>query len=467
MKKSLASEFFTAADLVICSLWLILLAHVDCSSRLMAPVILLFPALRIWAIFLMQRRSKLTMAPLVMLSLMSLIVFFDRDPGLILFVEPWIELMTSVSALFGADLVANAYYHALIFEVCEYSLTVNLVCYAWMVIVPWAMFIYHLCKKQLQPSSLGVWKAIGLCVYLFVVAFADTVLLSLTYMTAFPAAILALMLLLIPVIFYRGNIKQMFDRREIVYLFTLAMFAAGYVCGIGLEQKSAITVCVLPAAFFALMNWYVRRETTYKETLLIVGASVVFWCAQYTTDMVRLLLLLASLAMMAIPATRFATDTKKKFASAVVYVVVALIMPTFCLGYNQYSVLEAQRVRHFDKYSWAGNGLLVVRSGDVVGLRDRYGVILPLEYDRIELLTSSKPYCKVRKNHMWQIYDIERHELVCDEWFEDVVPCGESVYRLESQNGDMYMTIQWYYNRYDEEQSAVISNELPGKKEGK
>lgn len=77
------------------------------------------------------------------------------------------------------------------------------------------------------------------------------------------------------------------------------------------------------------------------------------------------------------------------------------------------------------------------------------------------------PYCKVRKNHMWQIYDIERHELVCDEWFEDVVPCGEAVYRLESQNGDKYMTIQWYYNRYDEEQSAVISNELPGKKEGK
>ena len=72
-------------------------------------------------------------------------------------------------------------------------------------------------------------------------------------------------------------------RGEVVYLLTLAMFTVGYVCGIGLELKSAITVCTLPAAFFVLMNWYIRRETTYKDILLIVGASVVFWCAQYTT----------------------------------------------------------------------------------------------------------------------------------------------------------------------------------------
>lgn len=140
-------------------------------------------------------------------------------------------------------------------------------------------------------------------------------------------------------------------------------------------------------------------------------------------------------------------------------------MPLFCLGYNPYSVLEAQREWHFDKYSWSENGLLCVRRGDVGGLRDRYGVILPIEYDRIELLTSSKPYCKVRKNRMWQIYDIERHELVSDEWFEEVIQCDEYVYRLKSQNGDKYMTIQWYYSRYDEEQSAVISDELPAKKE--
>lgn len=465
MEKSRISKFFTVADLVICSVWLLLLAHDEFNFGWMSLIILLFPALRIWATFLMQRRSKLMLAPLVMLSLMGLTIFLGRNPEYYLFISPWIKLLTSGTALFGIELVANADYQDFIIEVCEYALPVNLICLAWVVVIPWGVFVYQLCRKQLHPSGMGVWKAIGLCVYIFVVAFADEILLSETHKTTLAVAILALMLLLIPVIFYRGNIKGMFNRGEITYLLTFAMLGIGYVCGIGLEQKSAITVCVLPVAFFALMNWYVRRETTYKDILLIVGASVVFWCAQYTTNMVRILLLFISLAMMAIPVIRFAIDTKKSWASAGLYIVVALIMPVLCLGYNPYSVLEAKREWRFDEYGYSQNGLLRVSNENGDGLRDRYGVILPLEYSRIEILDPSKPYCKVRKDGMWQIYDIERHELVSDEWFVEVIRCDEYVYRLKSLNGDKYLTIQRYYNRYADEQSAVISDELPEKKE--
>lgn len=465
MEKSRISKFFIVADLVICSVWLLLLAHEEFNFGWMRLITLLFPALRIWATFLMQRRSKLMIAPLVMLSLMGLTIFLGRNPEDYLFISPWIKLLTSGAALFGIELVANADYQDFIIELYECSLPISLICYAWLFVIPCGVFVYRLCKKQLQPSSLNVWKAIGMCIYIFVVAFADDILLSETYKITLAVTILALMLMLIPVIFYRGNIKGIFNRGEIAYLLTFAMFGIGYVCGIGLELKSAITVCVLPAAFFGLMNWYVRRETTYKDILLIVGASVVFWCAQYTINLVRVLLLFTSLAMMAIPVIRFAIDTKKSWASAGLYVVVALIMPVFCLGYNPYSVLEASRAWHFDKYGYSQNGLLCVRSGNVGGLRDRYGVILPLEYDSIELLDSSKPYCKVSKNSMWQIYDIERHELVTDECFEEVVQCDEYVYRLKSQNGDKYMTIKWSYNRYDEEQTAVISDEMPVKKD--
>ena len=85
-------------------------------------------------------------------------------------------------------------------------------------------------------------------------------------------------------------------------------------------------------------------------------------------------------------------------------------------------------------------------------------------YDRIEILTPSKPYCKVRKDGKWQIYDIERQELVSEEWFEDVVPCDEYVYRLKSENGDKYLSLRWYYNP-DGEQTAKIVDEIPVKNE--
>jgi hypothetical protein len=292
----------------------------------------------------------------------------------------------------------------------------------------------------------------------------SSIVLSVSDKTTIGMAVLAFMLMLIPTIFYHNNIKEIFSRGEVAYLLTLAMFVTGYICGIGLELKSPITVCVLPAAFFTLANWYIHRETAYKDILLIVGASVVFWCAQYTTNMTRILLLLTSLTMAAIPVIRFVIDTRKNWASAGLYIVVALVLPVFCLGYNPYSVLKAGRAWHFDKYYGSPDGILCVRAGDTGGLRDRYGVILPLEYNRIELLTPSKPYCKVRKDGKWQIYDIERQELVSDEWFEDVIPCDEYVYRLKTQNGDKYLSLRWYYSP-DGEQTAMIVDEMPVKKE--
>ena len=459
MDNSRFSKITHIADLVICSVWLLLVAHEGVNGRMINPFILLFPALRIWISFLMKRQSKLMIAPIVVLALLASFMFLDRSSRDILVVAPWETLLTSIGALFGMNAVRSVEFHELLGGVCK-----NILCivgYIWLAIYPLAVYIYKRVNKQLVPSTMGIWKGIGLCAYIFGCVIISSIVLSVSYKATIGMAVLVFMLMLIPTIFYRNNIKEIFSRGEVAYLLTLAMFIVGYVCGIGLELKSAITVCTLPAAFFALMNWYARREITYIDILPIVGASVVFWCAQYTTNMTRILLLLTSLTMAAIPVIRFAIDTKKNWVSAGLYVMIALILPVFCLGYNPYSVLEAGRAWHFDKYYGSPDGILCVRAGDTGGLRDRYGVILPVDrYDRIELLTPSKPYCKVRKDGKWQIYDIERQELVSDEWFENVIPCDEYVYRLKSQNGDKYLSLRWYYNP-DGEQTARIVDELP------
>lgn len=463
MDNSRFSKITHIADLIICSVWLLLVAHEEISGWMINPFILLFPAVRIWISFLMKRQSKLMIVPIVVLALLTSCMFLDRSPRYLLFVGPWETFLTSIGALFGMNSVRSVEFHELLGEVCKNI--ISIVGYISLVIYPLAAYIYKRAKKQLVPGSMGTWKSVGLCVYIFGCTIVSSIVLSVSDKTTIGMAVLAFMLMLIPTIFYRNNIKEMFTRGEVVYLLTLAMFTVGYVCGIGLELKSAITVCTLPAAFFALMNWYIRRETTYKDILLIVGASVVFWCAQYTTNIVRISMLLLSFALMAVAVIRFAIDTKKNWASAGLYVMIALVMPVFCLGYNPYSVLEAGRAWHFDKYYGSPDGILCVRAGDTGGLRDRYGVILPIDrYNRIELLTPSKPYCKVRKDGKWQIYDIERQELVSDEWFEDIIPCDEYVYRLKSQNGDKYLSLRWYYNP-DGEQTAKIVDELPVKDE--
>ena len=463
MDNSRFSKITHIADLVICSVWLLLVAHENISGWMINPFILLFPAVRIWISFLMKRQSKQMIVPIAVLALLATFMSLDRSPRFLLFVGPWETFLTSVCALFGMNSVRSVDFHELLGEVCKNILSI--IGYIWLVTYPLAVYIYKRTKKQLAPGTMGIWKCVGLCAYIFGCTIVSSIVLSVSYKTTLGMAVLVFMLMLIPTIFYRNNIKDMFTRGEVAYLLTLAMFAVGYACGIGLELKSAITVCTLPAAFYALANWYVHRETTYKDVLLIVGASVVFWCAQYTTNMVRISLLLLSLALMAVAVIRFAIDTKKNWASAGLYVMIALVMPVFCLGYNPYSVLEASRAWHFDKYYGSPDGILCVRAGDTGGLRDRYGVILPVDmYDRIEILTPSKPYCKVRKDGKWQIYDIERQELVSEEWFEDVIPCDEYVYCLKSENGDKYLSLRWYYNP-DGEQTAKIVDEIPVKNE--
>ena len=348
MENSRFSKITHIADLVICSVWLLLVAHEDMSGWMINPFILLFPALRIWISFLMKRQSKLMIVPIVVLAILASFMVLDRSPRFLLFVGPWETLLTSICALFSIDSINRVELHELLGDVCKNILSI--VGYVWLVIYPLAVYIYKRVKKQLTPGTMGIWKCIGLCAYIFGCTIVSSIVLTVSYKTTLGIAILAFMLMLIPTIFYRNNIKDMFTRDEVAYLLTLAMFAVGYACGLGLELKSAITVCTLPVTFYALANWYIHRETTYKDILLIVGASVVFWCAQYTTNMVRISLLLLSLALMAVAVIHFAIDTKKNWASAWLYVMIALVMPVFCLGYNPYSVLEAGRAWHFDKY---------------------------------------------------------------------------------------------------------------------
>ena len=239
------------------------------------------------------------------------------------------------------------------------------------------------------------------------------------------------------------------------------MFVIAYACGKSYNVVSSITTVALPAAFLALVNWNMDRKTDCKDVLLMVSGSSVFYIAQYGVEMIRMILLLISLGLFAIALARFAYSTKKYWSSIAIYVMLALIIPVFCIGYNPYSVLEARKVSHFNDYSYSKNGLMLVTGPKGDGIRDRYGLILPAEYHGIHLLISSKPYCKVRKLDGWKIYDIEKQMLLSDEEFSDIIPYGKYSFLLKSSQGDKYLRIPHFYSRYSERGDAVITSEVP------
>lgn len=119
----------------------------------------------------------------------------------------------------------------------------------------------------------------------------------------------------------------------------------------------------------------------------------------------------------------------------------AFVIPILCIGYNPYSVLQASRERVCKDYIYSPGGLLYVEGEQGRGIRDRYEMILPAEYDRIEILVPTKPYFKVKKGNLWYIYDLIAHELVTEEGFGDVIPYGEDAFLLKKKDGYKYMAL--------------------------
>lgn len=460
MNDSRIYKFCNIVDLAICGVWMLLLVH----RWGFMTIEFLCPVLRIWTNFLIKRRSKLAAVPLSALSLLCIELFSYRG---ILFVRRiWIQFLSSARALINAKSFSWPDYYEFSDSFGDLSLPIIIFGVAWLIAIPWCIYIWRLCKKQLRSSRLGTLKTIGLCVYIPAMVFVSA------FVEIRPVGIVIILLfLLIPLLFNNGSIKGLLSRGEIAYLLALAILMLGDFSGVRMKPESVIAVCILPTAFFILMNWYMRRETSYKDVLWIFAGSIVFWSAQYTTNVTRLLHLLASLSLMAIPLFRLAIETKKQWAGAGIYVMVALILPLLSLGYNPYAVLNAKRVS-------SNEALILCETFDgKCGLRDRYGVVLPIEYDEIRILDPSMPYWKVERDNKWQIYDINLRELVSEERFDEIIPCNKNVYQLKSEDVyafdeetvemkfkaegiDKYLILpeHWYY---DKVQRAIITEEPP------
>lgn len=459
MNHSKFSRFALVADLLICSVWLMLVLHSGSSSYY--SLLWVIPVLRMWLSFLMYRRSRLALTPLLLIAIFSLAALQSHGgPIFRLYNMPLLIVAKSAMAFFGTGSFDLSEYSDMWYGSWDYRYWIAGIASVWLVVLPAVAYICGAVRKRLVSSQLSVWKRVGLNAY---------ILLTIIIMSIFvgelggfiSVSVLCFLLMLIPMIFNKGKLEGLLTRFEQAFIICLPMFGLAYYCGLSYNSVSAVMTIALPVAFLALVNWNMDRKTDYKDVLLMVSGAVVFYMAQYGINMIRVILLLISLGLFAIAIVRFAFSTRKYWTSIGLYVMVALAIPVFCIGYNPFSVLEARKYTHFDEYSYSRNGLMLVTGSEGDGIRDRYGLILPAEYYDIHLLIPSKPYCKVRKQGGWKIYDIEKQMMFSDEEFTDVVPYGDHSFLLKNPQGDKYLIIPDMYSRFSNRGDAVITEEAP------
>ena len=448
------------ADLIICSIWLMLVLHVG--SAAYNPLLWVVPVLRMWLSFLTYRRSRMALTPLLLLVVFSLVTLLNHgNSTFMLFNRPLLTVLKSLMAFFGSGSFDLAEFSDIWYGSWDYRYLIAGIASIWVFILPSVLYVYRAIIGQLLCSQLGIWKKIGLVTYLIATIFFMSIFMGAFGARSVSVLALCVLLMLIPVIFNKGRVEGFLTRLEQSFIICILMFGLAYSCGVTYNSVSVITTAALPATFTALVNWNMGRNTDYKDVMLLVSGASVFYFAQYGINMIRIILLLASLGLSAVAIARFAYSTRKYWSSIALYVMVSLLIPVFCIGYNPFSVLEARKVGHFDDYGFSRHGLMLVTGRDGDGIRDRYGLILPAEYYYIDLLIPTKPYCKVRKLDGWKIYDLEKQKLISDEEFTDIIPYGEYSFLLKSEQGDRYLKIPHVYSRFSDRGDAVITDDAP------
>lgn len=342
VKSSTFDKVMVVVDALICSICLFLHICGGVNYVAISAVYIVSILLRLWLGVLNYRRSNLAALPLAMLMLYMAIALSSTSltSQFLLRIIPLQELLYRTAIFFGIE--SNG---ALLGELDLLFAAINV---AWFITLPLFVHIYRRCKRQTKASSLTKKQVTVLSIYTVAVIVLSVILSALSPYNTITLATLSLLLLFTPLTIGRTELSQILSKEEKLLFSTFVLLLiAGFV---GLEMSvliSAVAVALIPIALFALANRYSGTEVRYGDIILLFAASTLFWWAQYTTNMVRITLLLSSLALKAIVIVRFAYATKRFWASTALYILTAVVAPMLSLGYNPYTTLEATRVSLF------------------------------------------------------------------------------------------------------------------------
>lgn len=460
MEKVIGQKWLLGIDLTLCGLLMLLSVHDVPYTTIVHSLLLL----RIWVSFLLHRRSVMAVYPIGLLALGGAMLMYTSMPYM---ERVLLDGLRSVVSFFGGDgrmlvemMTRDAWesgYADLRQEIIAGGV------YLWLVGYPLIRLLYLWAKKRLVASQWSIGKSLLLCCYVVILMM---VVAAASYIRFWGVLVGCVGVCAIPFLFKDVDYKRLLTRGEETYLLLLLLLTGCCIVGGNISRQAVVAVMTLPAVCYIVFNRSCHRQQVFEDVVLVVIASMVFWVAQYTTDMVRIILLLVSLAMMGVVTGRFVNATQHKLRGVVLLLLMGWVIPITCIGYNPYSVLHASRAHDFEGYVWGSRGLLYVKDGDKgYGIRDRYGLVMPTHFASIEVLDNKQPYVKANdreyaQENAWQIYDIERQELVTEEHYADIYLCGKEVILLEQDSCRSYMKYRRYHDWVSDDAQYSIADTI-------
>lgn len=316
--------------------------------------------------------------------------------------------------------------------------TISAIWFIWLAIWPILVGIRLHNFSEIQWNRKWIWiylvPFVGLCAW---VMFDEG---------SVGGILLGLVISLLPVIYWsiyerkgRSLIQTIINQKEIRWYLTYSVFIL-FTVTIGLKDISTLKlvgILTLPVIFYILLTRSMNAGIVLTRVCLALSASgLCYWLTLHSGETTTIILFIIAFGLIAYSGITMVVKTHKWLYPFILVMAIPLMIVPCILGLNPYIVIDADYTRPYLTNLSVNKGVYVVEKYAELaekgtpyywcmkhGLRDRYGLILPMEYDKLKVIDGYGRYIMTnyylkygseQSDQRYGIYDLHKRIFVID-----------------------------------------------------
>lgn len=443
------------ADLILTTIWALLLA------RYSSPGLMLLIPIRIALCFEMDRKSRWTL-----ISSLGFLIAYLSAP---IFTRPFEGLIRILlSAVGEAGVALQLFSHPLSGEGEAWLYAVSILGFIWLAIMPVIVGISFRNIGKIAWEKKGIWIYLApltlLCVWImFAEGPVGGVLLGLT-ISFLPALYWSLYNRRgrspIQLLLNNGTFRR--------YLNYVALLLAAGVIGLGNNYTlKAIGLMILPPLFYIILVKSLRIGIVLTRCCAALSVSGLLCYLSLEADKITSIVLLVSSGLLILYVGITMISQQRRLWAAVLLVLsdIFILMP-LTFGLNPYILPEADAmVAYASPHNTFGGIYRITSSHDSApypkyGLRNRYGLILPMKYVDLRALDCSGRYVLVNApvgsgslltEQRYGVFDLSKRDFIVDPTRMEVLDIQKeegNSFKLIDPSGKNFATL-WLRGEYE------------------
>lgn len=256
--------------------------------------------------------------------------------------------------------------------------------------------------------------------------------------------LLGLVISLLPVLYWcmyerkgRSLIQTLINQKEIRWSLAYAVFML-FAVTIGLKDISSLKlvgVLTLPALFYIMLTRSMNAGIVLTRICVALSAAgLCYWLTLHNGETETVILFIIAFGLIAYSGVAIVCKTHKWLYPLLLVTSIPIMIIPAILGLNPYVVTDADYTRMYVTNLSVRNGVYVVEKyveiaepdkphfcGRKYGLRDRYGIILPIVYDELKpvdrcgrYIATNSPdkYGCMKADQRYGVYDLRKRVFV-------------------------------------------------------